>query len=152
MTRKMIIGISLALTVLGGTAVYAGMGCNGGAGMFGENPDIEKVRTFQKETLTERDEMMIKRLELNQELDKKTPDKAKIETLRKEMTDLRGKLQESANRIGLVGGCLTDCNMDPVDCAKKDCGKHGCDKGGCDKHKKKHGKKEAGCKSCNKKK
>jgi hypothetical protein len=141
MTRKVAIGIALALTVLGGTVVYAGMGCNGGAGMFGDNPDIEKVRTFQKETLTDRDEMMIKRLELKQELAQKSPDKVKVEALRKEMIDLRTKLQNSANKIGLTGGCLTECNMDPVDCVK----------GGCDKQQKKKAKK-SGCDSCNKKK
>jgi hypothetical protein len=85
--------------------------------------------------------MMIKRLELKQELAKKSPDRAKVEALRKEMIELRTKLQNSASKIGLTGGCLTECNMDPVDCVK----------GGCDKHQKKKAKK-SGCDSCNKKK
>lgn len=148
MTRKMAIGLALVLTVLGGTAVYAGMGCNGGAGMFGDNPDIEKVRTFQKETSAERDDMMVKRLELQQELAKKSPDKTKIEALRKEMIDLRTKIQTSAKNQGLTGGCLTECTMDPVDCVKGGC--NSCDT--CNKKQKKAGKKKAGCSNCNTKK
>lgn len=140
MNRKMAIGLALALTVLGGTVVYAGFGCDGGPGMFGDNPDIEKVRIFQKETMVDRDEMMIKRLELNRELAKKSPDTAKVEALRKEMIDLRAKLQDSANRLGLTGGCLTDCNLDPVDCVKE----------GCAKQKGKKGKLSGGCGNCNK--
>ncbi|MBT0663286.1 hypothetical protein KI809_03140 [Geobacter pelophilus] len=142
MTKKMAIGIALALTVLGGTAVYAGIGCNGGDGMFGDNPDIEKVRIFQKETLTERDDMMIRRLELKQELAKKKPDQAKVDALRKEMVGLRAKIQDSAKRQGLTGGCLTECDLDPVDCSK----------GGCGKHKNKNSKKTHDCDNCNKKK
>ena len=141
MTKKMAVGLALALTVLGGTAVYAGIGCNGGAGMFGDNPDIEKVRTFQKETVTDRDEMMVKRLELNQELAKKSPDQVRIDALRKEMIDLRSRLQASATRLGLTGGCLTDCTLDPVECAQgRGCGKQkntpvntGKQSGGCNK-------------------
>lgn len=139
MTKKMVIGMALAITVLGGTAVYAGVGCNNGwVGMFGDNPDIEKVRVFQKETLVDRDEMMIKRLELNQELSKNSPDLSKVEILRKEMIDLRTKLQSSAGRLGLTGGCLADCNLDPVDCVK----------GGCWKQKGMQGKQAGGCGNC----
>lgn len=148
MTRKLAIGMALALTVLGGTAVYAGMGCNGGAGMFGDNPDIEKVRAFQKESSSDRDDMMIKRLELQQELAKKSPDKAKVEALRKEMIDIKARIQGSAKNAGLTG-CLTECSMDPVDCAKKgEC--NSCDS--CSKNKKKQAKKKAGCSSCSTKK
>jgi hypothetical protein len=142
MTKKMAVWIALALTVLGGTVVYAGIGCNGGDGMFGDNPDIEKVRIFQKETLTERDDMMIRRLELKQELAKKSLDQAKVDALRKEMVGLRTKIQDSAKRLGLTGGCLTDCDLDPADCVK----------GGCGKHKGKHNKKTGDCEKCNKKK
>lgn len=138
--KKSLIGITLGLAVLGGSVVYAGMGCNGGPGMFGPNADLEKVRTFQKETGTQRDEMMIKRFELSQELDKATPDKSRVEALRKEMIELRSKLQESATKLGLTGGCLTECNEDPVDCLQSNCNKH--------KKTGKKGKEQAGCNKC----
>lgn len=148
MTRRMAVCFALVLSVIGVGAVYAGMGCNGCGSMFGDNPDIEKVRLFQKETSAQRDEMMIKRLELKQELGKKSPDKSRVETLRKEMIELRTKIQGSADTVGLAGGCMTECNMDPVDCAKDG----SCDKCGKKSKKSKKSKQPAGCKNCNMKK
>lgn len=146
MTKKMVLAATLGLMVLGGSLVYAGMGCNGGAGMFGKNPDLEKVRTFQAQTGSLRDEMMIKRLELSQELEKATPDKNRIETLRKDMIEIRTKLQNSATSLGLTGGCLTECNLDPVECVKTDCNYGSGNKGAKGK-----GLKSGGCGNCNKK-
>jgi hypothetical protein len=142
MTRKMVIGVALALTVLGGTAVYAGMGCNG-SGMFGANADLEKVRTFQKETGNQRDEMMLKRLELSQEMAKTAPDQARVAALRQELLNLRTSLQGTASKLGLTGGCLTNCDQDPLDCGQM---------GNCDKQgmRGKHKKQMGGCNNCEK--
>jgi len=124
MSKRMVIGMALGLAVLTGTAVYAGWGCNGG-GMFGPNADLDKVRTFQKETGTLRDDMMIKRLELSQEMAKATPDQSRVTSLRQEIIDIRTKLQQAATQQGLTGGCLTQCDQDPLDCPQAGCGKQG---------------------------
>jgi hypothetical protein len=141
--KKRIAGIVLGLGIFGATAVYACMGC-GGADMFGPTTDLEKVRIFQKETSLDRDEMMLKRIELTQEKAKAKPDKTRIAALNKEMIEIRSRLQESAKRLGLTGGCLTECNQDPADCI-----------GNCTKQRAKSGKKAASsgcCDKCNKRK
>ncbi len=144
MKHNKIMGIALALSVFAGTAVYAGFGCNGVSGMFGPNPDLEKVRSFQKETGGLRDEMMLKRIELTQEQAKSSPNKERVAAISKEMVDIRAKLQESATKLGLTGGCLTDCTMDPADCGQENCDKHAAKLG--------KDKKGSGCGNCNKKK
>lgn len=146
MTKKIMLSMALGLTILGGSLVYAGVGCNGGVGMFGKNPDLEKVRTFQSQTGSLRDEMMIKRLELSQELEKGTPDKARVNSLKKEMIEIRTKLQDTATALGLTGGCLTECNQDPVDCLQSDCNS-ACGKGG----KRGKGLRAGSCGNCSKK-
>ncbi|MSM40910.1 MAG: hypothetical protein GJT30_14945 [Geobacter sp.] len=124
MTKRMMIVIALGLAVLTGTAVYAGWGCNGG-GMFGLNANLEKVRTFQKETGTLRDDMMIKRLELSQEQAKAMPDQSRVTVLRQEIIDIRTKLQQTALKLGLTDGCLAQCDQDPLDCPQAGCGRQG---------------------------
>lgn len=145
MSRRRIYAATLGLMLFGAGLVYAGMGCGGGTGMFGKNPDLEKVRTFQSQTGSLRDEMMIKRLELSQELEKSTPDKTRVETLRKEMIEIRTKLQNVATGLGLTGGCLTECTLDPVECAQTDCAS------GCGSRGKTGKGMHGGCNSCNRK-
>lgn len=63
--------------------------------------DVKAFRAFQKETLSLRDEMAAKRLELRNEFNKTTPDQAKIAALQKEMIDLRTKISDAAKNNGL---------------------------------------------------
>lgn len=65
--------------------------------------DVNAFRQFQKETLPLRDEMMAKGLELRNEYAKEKPDQNKITKLRSEMTDLRTRIQASADKQGLQG-------------------------------------------------
>ncbi|OGW73502.1 MAG: hypothetical protein A3J81_05400, partial [Nitrospirae bacterium RIFOXYB2_FULL_43_5] len=63
--------------------------------------DIETVKKFQKETLSLRDEIMTKNLELQAEYNKPTPDTKRIATIQKEVIDLKGKIHDIANKHGI---------------------------------------------------
>lgn len=101
MRKAMIIGLAavIALVVIGG-AVYAhgpwgyGMGCSTGA-------NVENVKKFQKETLSLRDELLTKRLELQNEYSKPEPNYDRIATLRKDIVDIQTKIQTTADKYGL---------------------------------------------------
>lgn len=103
---KKILLISLVgLLVLGlGATVYArgpwygGMQCEG---FDLKGVEIEKVKEFQKETLSLRDELQIKRLELRAEYEKEKPDIDRIAQLRKEIVDLQTKIQKIAQKYNL---------------------------------------------------
>lgn len=80
-----------------------------GCGMSSTTTDIDAVKKFLKETLPLRDELITKRLELQNEYGKATPDKSRIATLRKEIIDIELKIQEKADAAGLstwTGGMM----------------------------------------------
>lgn len=98
MKKIVIIAMVAALVLATGSAVYA----FGPGKHFGNaNVDIEKVKKFQKETLSTRDNLMIKKLEVHQEYSKEKPNLDRIATLKKEIIDLRTKIQKSAEANGL---------------------------------------------------
>lgn len=167
-SKRMIAFVTAALLMLAATAVYAGKGNGMGMGMGGCNQDvsIESFRQFQKDTTTLRDEMMVKRIEMQRERAKEKPDEARLATLRQEMTSLRTQIHDAGKKYGMFSGCDAQadcwddggCGMAAGDCGagcgkncgtdcSKDCGKGGCGKKGCDKKVKKN----RGCNSCNKK-
>jgi hypothetical protein len=65
----------------------------------------ESMAKFQKETLSLRDELITKRLELSQEYDKDTPDADRIGQLRKGIIDVQTDIQKVADKydIGSAG-------------------------------------------------
>lgn len=71
-----------------------------------QNIDIEKVKKFQSETLDLRDELAIKRLELWNECLKRYPDNSRIETLRREIRELKTKIRRVANKYEISPECL----------------------------------------------
>lgn len=111
MKRVILITLSVLLILGLGASVYArgpwGYGGWDYSDMSGV--DIEKVKKFQKETLSLRDELHIKKLELRQEYDKEKPDLDRIAQLRKEIIDLQTRIQKIASSYGLPamgpGGC-----------------------------------------------
>lgn len=118
MKKGIIIGLALVVGIILTSAVYA-MGPMGGHGMGHSTPaggngtsatttDIDAVKKFQKETLPLRDELVTKKLELQNEYSKATPDKGRIATLRKEIIDIELKIQEKADVAGLssLGGMM----------------------------------------------
>ena len=99
--KKVLVAVLVVATglLLGGMS-FAAWGPGYGPGPDSQ-VDAKALRSFQKETLPLRDEMMAKRLELRDEYSKEKPDQNRIATLQKEMIDLRTKIQESAQKNGL---------------------------------------------------
>ena len=105
--------VGLALVAIGGVAVAAGPGCGWGTdancpGFNQLNLTPEQKTKFAelqekqwKDTVTLRNEMQTKRLELRTLWSAPNPDKDKILAKQKEMNELRGKLQAKATDFRL---------------------------------------------------
>ena len=137
MTKRTIAFVTAALLMFAATAVYAGRGM--GMGDCNKDVSIESFKQFQKDTSTMRDEMMVKRIEFQRERAKDAPDKAKIATLKQEMSTLQTKIHDAGKKYGMFANC--DPNTNCWD--KEDCGMMG--DGGVKRHK--HARK--GCNNCN---
>ncbi|MEK6693133.1 MAG: hypothetical protein AABY44_06875 [Nitrospirota bacterium] len=111
MKKGIMISLILVVVLILASAIYAhgpwggyGMGRSATTGGYGTGTtatDLEAVKKFQKETLPLRDELITKRIELQNEYAKATPDKNRISTLRKEIADIELKIQEKADAAGL---------------------------------------------------
>jgi hypothetical protein len=165
LTKRTLALATAAIMLFAATAVFAGRGM-GTMGGCNQNVEIETFKQFQKETSSQRDEMMVKRIEFQRERAKENPDQAKIATLKQEMTALRTQIHDTGKKYGMYtdcaqneecwekadcgmmgGGCGTSCGKNcGADCSK-DCAKKTCGKAGCNKVKT---QKKAGCSSCNK--
>ncbi|MFH0932698.1 MAG: hypothetical protein V1832_00070 [Nitrospirota bacterium] len=98
MKGRTIIGLVVVLGLLITSAVYA-LGYRGPCGVSNwQAVDIEKIKQFQKETLSLRDEIITKRLELRNECGKQVSDTDRVTVLRKEIRDIRAKIQEVADK------------------------------------------------------
>ncbi len=103
---KTIIGILVVMGVLIMGTVFA-FGYRGPSGTNAcQNLDIEKVKQFQKETLSQRDEMMTKKLELKKEYVKEAPDDKRISILKQEIRDLKVSIQQAADKYDVNVRCL----------------------------------------------
>lgn len=106
MGRSIIAGLAVvfALVVFGG-AVYA-QGQRGYGMICGTNLNLAEIEKFQEETLSLRNELLTKRLELQNEYCKTKLDYDRIATLRKEIVDIQTKIHAAADKYGLsaIGG------------------------------------------------
>jgi len=103
MRKGIIIGLILIAGLILVSAVYAhfpGGGYGIGKLRWGD-VDIEAVKKFQRDTLPLRDELIVKKLELWNEYDKENPDRDHIASLKKEIIDIRTKIQKKADEAGL---------------------------------------------------
>jgi len=101
MRRTAMIGLAVVVALLvGGGALYAHGPWGHGMG-YGAGVNVENVKKFQKETLSLRDELITKRLELQNEYSKPQPDYDRIGTLRKEIVDIQTKIQAAADKYGV---------------------------------------------------
>ena len=113
-----VLGLVLSMSIIVAGSAMARQG--GGYGMMGSGYDRgngncnwndgdrtevspEAMAKFQKETLSLRDELITKRLELSQEYDKETPDADRIAQLRKDMIDVQTKIQKVADKYDIDG-------------------------------------------------
>jgi hypothetical protein len=101
--KKLVVVAMVAALGLLGTMAYAGwQGYGPGYGPgYGSQVDVNKLRQFQKETASLRDEVAAKGIELRNEYAKENPDQTRITKLRTEIGDLRTKIQAAAQKQGL---------------------------------------------------
>jgi zinc resistance-associated protein len=102
MKKVLVAALVVAMGLSLGGMAYAAWGGGPGPG-YGNQTDVKALRSFQKETLPLRDELIAKRAEIQNEYTKDNPDQNRIATLQKEMIDLRTKIQDSARKQGLSG-------------------------------------------------
>ena len=102
MKRFMAISLVVTAIVLISAAVYAhwdgyGMG-------YGAGTNVGTMTKFQKETLSLRDELTTKNLELQNEYAKSVTDTGRIVTLKKEIIDLEANIQGIADKYNMPSG------------------------------------------------
>lgn len=129
---------TLALAI-GGTVFAKGpmRGCNEcNQGLQGAGP-TDQYRKFQMDTLDLRQEMMLKRFEMQRENLKGTPDTAKIAALKADVSEIQARINSVRVQSGLPDNGKRDGECFKMDgnCFKQD-GMGGCNKqngmmGGC---------------------
>lgn len=100
----MVMTIAMLLMLAGAAfACWDGSGMGYGPGDY-SGANAETMKMFQKETLSLRDELMTKRIELQAEYDKPVPDTARIAALKKDIIDIQAKIQVVADKQGIPTG------------------------------------------------
>jgi len=114
MKVAMTAAVMVAIALFASTAGYAWWG---GYDMgYGTNANAETMKKFQKETLSLRDELVTKQMELQNEYGRSVPDTGRIVKLKKELIDLDAKIQSIADKYnmpsdGRMGGMMMGRNM-----------------------------------------
>lgn len=126
MKKMVIVALVLGIGFIVAGMVYANGWYRGGYGwhcggyrMGYGTANVDRLRSFQKETLSLRDELIAKEFELRNEYNKPTPDLNRIASLRKEIIDLETKIEEIADKYqvsswGPRGGMMTPGMMGPM--------------------------------------
>jgi hypothetical protein len=92
----------------------------------------DPFRKFKADTIDLRQEMMIKRFEVQRENLKGTPDKAKIAALQTDIKAVQSRISAIHAQSGLpVDKCDGECDQKMAGCGKKEMG--GCNSGPCGK-------------------
>lgn len=105
--KKLVSGITLVVILLAAGGAYAWWG-GYGPGYAAAGVNVENMKKFQKETLTLRDELMTKELDLQNEYAKEAPDTKRIAALKKDIIDIEAKIQTIAEKNGLPTAGYTD--------------------------------------------
>lgn len=139
MKKLFIIVAAAALAISVGGTVFA-QGRMGGCNQCGQNQaaagPTEQFRKFQMDTIDLRQEMMMRRFEIQRENLKATPDTAKIEALKSEINAIQSRINSIKVKSGLPDSGKLDGECFKMDgsCFKQD-GTGGCYKmnstGGC---------------------
>jgi ferredoxin len=111
MRKGVIVVLIAAVALVFVSAVYAYPLGNGNGICRSVNVDTEAVKKFQKETLSFRDELITRKLDLRKEFSKRTPDRDRIAALQKEIIDIRTKIMKKADESGVPKyfGCAKGC-------------------------------------------
>jgi hypothetical protein len=68
-----------------------------------ERVDLNSLKKFQRETLSLRDELITKRLELSREFCRQKLNKNRIAALQRKILDIRTQIQKKADEAGIAG-------------------------------------------------
>lgn len=101
--KKMMVAAGLVVVAslfAAGAAFACGWGMGYGPGYHGRGANTETMKNFQKETLSLRDDLITKEIDLENEYMKPAPDNARIASLRKDIVDIQAKIQVVADRHG----------------------------------------------------
>ncbi len=120
---KKIIAIAVTVVMAGLLIAGGAFAWMGGCGMKCFSGDVEQMKKFQKDTLSVREEIMTKRIELRAEYQKTTPDQDRVTALQKEVADLQAKMRDAATKAGLTVNCPMGGGM--TGHGKMGCGKMG---------------------------
>jgi hypothetical protein len=101
MRKGVIVVLIAAAALVFVSAVYAHPPVNGNVICRSGNVDTGAVKKFQKETLSFRDELITRKLDLRKEFSKRTPDRDRIAALQKEIIDIRTKIMKKADESGV---------------------------------------------------
>ncbi len=125
-----IIALSLAVSMFG-VANAGNRGMGGGCGNCAQGGvPSDQFRKFQADTIDLRQEMMLKRFEMQRENLKATPDSAKIAALQAYIKDIQLKIQDIRSQSGLpVGKSDGECGQRMGGVGKRGMG--GCNNGPC---------------------
>ena len=93
----------LAAGLMLGSAVYAYFPAGIQRTVQLERADLNSLKKFQRETLSLRDELITKRLELSREFCKQKLNKNRIAALQRKILDIRTQIQEKADKAGIAG-------------------------------------------------
>jgi len=101
MRKGVIVVLIAAAALVFVSVVYAYPPGRGNGICRSGNVDTEAVKKFQKETLSFRDELITRKLDLHKEFSKRTPDRDRIAALQKEIIDIRTKIMKKADESGV---------------------------------------------------
>jgi len=100
MKKGVIVVLIAAAALMIVSAVYAYPPVNGNGICRKASIDTGAVKKYQKETLSFRDELIARKLDLRKEFSKRTPDRDRIAALQKEIIDIRTKIMKKADESG----------------------------------------------------
>ncbi len=110
-TAVLVVVVALLFT----SAVYAWWG-GYGMGYYGTGANPSLVQKFQSGTLSLRDALLTRQMELQNEYNKPVPDTNHIASIRKDIIDLQARMQAVADKYGLsawgpMGGRMMNSRM-----------------------------------------
>lgn len=98
--KKILGGLAIAAVLLTAGAASACDWCYGHGGHAGGG-NSAAMKRFHKDTLSLRDDLAARQVDLAEEYDKAEPDSARIAAVRKDIVDLEAKIQTAADKHGV---------------------------------------------------
>ncbi len=103
MTGMIIAVVAMLVLASAAFAWWDGPGMGYGPGYY-SSTNAENMRKYQKETLSLRDDLASKQLDLQVEYDRPVPDTARIASIKKDIIDIEAKIQVVADKYSIPAG------------------------------------------------